>query len=882
MHKKSCDSLFGETLYSARWHDLVRPLLQLSLGVLLALSPWLFTACSTLEPSSLAQPKDHPEQDPKETQNQRLKTDEKEWYRRGGIRLAFELPLSFPTAQLPAYIIRRAFGITDTQAAELRLKDPAFPRVQLLQGTARTHYVLVNVDPSYYRSILLVKHHLPPNEPEAALVERRAWFQTLPSGQQATLRYAAERIAIHRGAIHGMDDALRVFQAMVEDEVILVTTRGQSLPSQEEAQYLAPPKVSVSTKKKKNHIQAGMAEEGAGTDSKENADSKSGPLQRAAATPSLASTPAGATPNEGTDSPALPQTLSDEEVRDAALDDAWHKAALSDWQAFHALKEDQQRRLLGTFALTAELSHLRYMATHPLKLLSGMTSDEVDEAIARTYQAAKNPTYSPSERLGHSFRGHALFAGKLSFVMLGVGSVFALATLVFATPAVAIAGLVITGKTVLSMMVTGLLFSGASTYAYEEACLTAKSEQEAKRNCFHAAEEAAGLTANVILLGLTEATVSLVKLPKVQVALSHAYQRLRTVTSPRAYLVWLGVEPDLILTTYRESVRRYLQEAFPASERAVVLSLKSGQELVAKLTDAKSPLSLTTKLSREQLADLTRLAARPEGRATLDATLAQVKEQLEKVPRTREALALARVREVEQQVTALKRAPSKEAAQQALDRLAHLDAEPSSMLQAELSNQLNQAAEAKEQAAAAGAKDARMSAGGSAGGGGTGPAVGAATGAKELPTSSREPVPNMQEVSPSEATASERATKGETNTRYGPMNPGPLPETIANTFQGGSYVTKTLGESTILYRVYGGSASKTGNYWTRIKPAGPLQSQIDLALRPEWGNTASQVTTIRVPAGTIIYEGVAAKQGGLVGGGNQIYLPTVDPKWVLP
>jgi len=115
---------------------------------------------------------------------------------------------------------------------------------------------------------------------------------------------------------------------------------------------------------------------------------------------------------------------------------------------------------------------------------------------------------------------------------------------------------------------------------------------------------------------------------------------------------------------------------------------------------------------------------------------------------------------------------------------------------------------------------------------------------------------------------------------HGPMNPGPLPDRVANTFRSSSYTANTLDEATTLYRVYGGTASPLGAYWTRTAPAGPFQSQIDLALSPEWGNTATQVTRITVPAGTTIYEGAAAAQGGIVGGGSQVYIPKVDPSWV--
>jgi len=48
---------------------------------------------------------------------------------------------------------------------------------------------------------------------------------------------------------------------------------------------------------------------------------------------------------------------------------------------------------------------------------------------------------------------------------------------------------------------------------------------------------------------------------------------------------------------------------------------------------------------------------------------------------------------------------------------------------------------------------------------------------------------------------------------------------------------------------------------------------------------------MRVPAGTTIYTGPAAEQlikvggntvGQLSGGGLQVYIPQVDPKWLVP
>jgi hypothetical protein len=63
-----------------------------------------------------------------------------------------------------------------------------------------------------------------------------------------------------------------------------------------------------------------------------------------------------------------------------------------------------------------------------------------------------------------------------------------------------------------------------------------------------------------------------------------------------------------------------------------------------------------------------------------------------------------------------------------------------------------------------------------------------------------------------------------------------------------------------------------------------VQTIVDLALKPQWGNTATTVVKAEIPAGTTFFEGATAPQGGLVGGGNQIYfLPgTFNPAWIVP
>ncbi|TLN00610.1 filamentous hemagglutinin N-terminal domain-containing protein [bacterium] len=116
---------------------------------------------------------------------------------------------------------------------------------------------------------------------------------------------------------------------------------------------------------------------------------------------------------------------------------------------------------------------------------------------------------------------------------------------------------------------------------------------------------------------------------------------------------------------------------------------------------------------------------------------------------------------------------------------------------------------------------------------------------------------------------------------YSPINPGPLSDDVAVTFRSATYSKSTLSQETTLYRVISEDGNPAGSYWTSVKPQGPLQSVIDLALDQNWGNTATRVVTAKVPAGTTIFEGFAASQRGLVGGGFQIYIPKINSEWIL-
>lgn len=132
--------------------------------------------------------------------------------------------------------------------------------------------------------------------------------------------------------------------------------------------------------------------------------------------------------------------------------------------------------------------------------------------------------------------------------------------------------------------------------------------------------------------------------------------------------------------------------------------------------------------------------------------------------------------------------------------------------------------------------------------------------------------------------------------QYGPANPGPLPLQAAETFRSASYHRVEASEPVDLYRAFGGDAGPLSPFWRRDVPAGPLQAQLDSALNPAWGNTATEVSHIRVPAGTRFYEGFAAPHplggesenpwdeayGSLLGGGNQVYIDRMVPdEWVV-
>jgi len=129
-------------------------------------------------------------------------------------------------------------------------------------------------------------------------------------------------------------------------------------------------------------------------------------------------------------------------------------------------------------------------------------------------------------------------------------------------------------------------------------------------------------------------------------------------------------------------------------------------------------------------------------------------------------------------------------------------------------------------------------------------------------------------------------------TKFGPHEKGPLgdpndPRAPASTFRSGTYTENIVETDLYLFRDYGGKANVDGRYWTPEQSSGPMQSQLDSAVLPEWGNSFQHQAVIKVPKGTKYYEGPAAPQKGtvgtqpeLLGGGTQVFLPNPKKEWI--
>lgn len=97
-----------------------------------------------------------------------------------------------------------------------------------------------------------------------------------------------------------------------------------------------------------------------------------------------------------------------------------------------------------------------------------------------------------------------------------------------------------------------------------------------------------------------------------------------------------------------------------------------------------------------------------------------------------------------------------------------------------------------------------------------------------------------------------------------PNSGGPVlcaaPDGSANTFQKAKCVEVTLRYDLKLMRVFSNDKAMKGIYFTTTCLMSPRYAIRKLALKQEWGNRATKIVEVTVPAGTTIYIGIAAFQ----------------------
>jgi hypothetical protein len=127
------------------------------------------------------------------------------------------------------------------------------------------------------------------------------------------------------------------------------------------------------------------------------------------------------------------------------------------------------------------------------------------------------------------------------------------------------------------------------------------------------------------------------------------------------------------------------------------------------------------------------------------------------------------------------------------------------------------------------------------------------------------------------------SVEGKVTGAYDWGTPGPLPDGMAVTFKGARYREVILENDTVLYRA-GENDKPLGQYFSKERPVGEVQTRIDKAVLPEWpGGGKSPIESgygIKIPKGTKVYVGEVAGQGGMyMGGSEQI---VVQQPWKIP
>ncbi|MGT2973203.1 T7SS effector LXG polymorphic toxin [Streptococcus azizii] len=124
----------------------------------------------------------------------------------------------------------------------------------------------------------------------------------------------------------------------------------------------------------------------------------------------------------------------------------------------------------------------------------------------------------------------------------------------------------------------------------------------------------------------------------------------------------------------------------------------------------------------------------------------------------------------------------------------------------------------------------------------------------------------------------------------GTTNPGPLADISSRpnrNFYGGRYSMKKLDSDTVLYRAGSGN-NPMGQWFTTEPPISRAQVRIDTAVKDIWKtpngvftgqSPIDKVYEIKIPKGTIIYDGPVGSQGGIYQGGLDRRQIFIDSPW---
>ena len=113
------------------------------------------------------------------------------------------------------------------------------------------------------------------------------------------------------------------------------------------------------------------------------------------------------------------------------------------------------------------------------------------------------------------------------------------------------------------------------------------------------------------------------------------------------------------------------------------------------------------------------------------------------------------------------------------------------------------------------------------------------------------------------------------------------PQKILDTFLNSEVKVEELERDEIFFRVFSLPQFMRGGYLTSTEYTSSFEAIRELALDPAiTPNQATDIVTVVVPSGTLVYRGRAAPQGSLAGGGSQVFVPGAagNPaiKWVNP